>query len=223
MGQSGTKSFFFSIWKRLIPAIGHALLGHMKPHLLHKLNHLGTNLMNLKAKSLKIRSTLFICKYFLVKICSRSTPFQKSINILVITSETKLCSPHVSYTARGTFRWGVAVGGHTVQQSCPSARQQQRGFGFAYYLCRQTGEWASSVNASQCAYTSSTTETLHKFANFASLHNTSFDTATLMESAKHFLNFTSNPEIFQDPLDIIYFSRAVENYLPYLKVRAYTH
>ena len=83
---------------------------------------------------------------------SWTTPFQKSVNILVITSETKLCTPHVTYTSRGTFRWGVAVGGHTVQQACPSTRQQ-RGFGFAYFLCKQTGDWAPSVNASQCAYT----------------------------------------------------------------------
>jgi hypothetical protein len=95
-----------------------------------------------------------------------------------------------------------------------SSRQQQRGFGFAYYLCKNNGEWSPSVNASQCAYASETTETLHKFASM----NTSFDTVTLLESAKHFLNFTSNPELFQDPLDVVYFSKAVENYLPYLRV-----
>ena len=143
-----------------------------------------------------------------------SIPFQKSVNILVMTPETKLCSPFVTHTSRGTFRWGVAVGGHTVQQACPSTRQQQRGFGFAYFLCKQTGEWAPNVNATQCAYASVTTETLHKFASM----NTSFDTTTLLESAKHFLNFTSNPEIFQDPLDVVYFSKAVANYLPYLRV-----
>ena len=77
------------------------------------------------------------------------------------------------------------------QQSCPSSRQQQR-FGFAYFLCKQSGDWSASVNASQCAYTSETTETLHKFASM----NTSFDTVTLLESAKHFLNFTGNPSVF---------------------------
>ena len=39
---------------------------------------------------------------------------------------------------------------------------------------------------------------------------------TLLESAKHFLNFTSNPNLFQNPMDVVYFSQAVENYLPYL-------
>jgi hypothetical protein len=46
-----------------------------------------------------------------------ATPNQKSINLLVITPETKLCSPMVTHTSRGTFRWSVAVGGHTVQQA----------------------------------------------------------------------------------------------------------
>ena len=39
---------------------------------------------------------------------------------------------------------------------------------------------------------------------------------TLLESANHFLNYTSNPSIFQSPMDVVYFSQAVENYLPYL-------
>jgi hypothetical protein len=156
----------------------------------------------------------------------------------------------VTLTSRGTFRWGVAVGGHTVQQSCPSRREQPRAFGHAHFFCRcryyktvlivitdkavksgktkcknnefcyfmvttmveqkltvlpkliynigprPTGEWAAAVNATQCAYASATTETLHKFASM----NTSFDNYTLLESAKHFLNFTGNPEVFQVPI-----------------------
>jgi len=56
------------------------------------------------------------------------------------------------------------------------------------------------------------TDTLHKFATM----NTSFTMKTLLESANHFLNYTSNPRIFQSPMDVVYFSQAVENYLPYL-------
>ena len=41
--------------------------------------------------------------------------------------------------------------------------------------------------------------------------------STLLESAKFFLNYTSNPDLFQNPLDVVYFSQAVENYLPYLR------
>ena len=142
---------------------------------------------------------------------------QRSINVLVIQPEAKLCQPVVTPTSHGTFRWSVAVGGHVVQQACAGNRQLQQlpgGYSFAHYLCKANGEWAASVNASQCAFASETTETLHKFAGM----NTSFDSFTLLESARHLLNFTSNPEIFQDPLDVVFFAKAVENYLPYLRV-----
>ena len=46
--------------------------------------------------------------------------------------------------------------------------------------------------------------------------NMTFTPRTLMESARQFLNFTADPAVFQDEMDIVYFSHAVENYLPYL-------
>ena len=58
----------------------------------------------------------------------------------------------------------------------------------AFHFCRVNGDWAPRVNVSQCAYTSQVTETLHKFATMT--NNATFDARTLLESAKHFLNFT---------------------------------
>ena len=110
------------------------------------------------------------------------------------------------------------MGGHTLQLPCQKPKvkavvSDKKRLGFAYNFCLVSGEWSSTANTSQCAYTSAVTDTLHKFATM----NTSFfNSATLLQSAKHFLNYTQNPSIFQDPMDIVYFSQAVENYMPYL-------
>ncbi len=57
------------------------------------------------------------------------------------------------------------------------------------------------------------TDTLHKFASM----KTTFTLQTLLSSAKHFLNFTRDAgRDFNDPMDVVFFARAVENYLPYL-------
>ena len=114
-------------------------------------------------------------------------------------------------TSRGDYTFGTAIGGHTVQQPCEKIAEG-RLFGFAYLLCRESGEWAATVNTSQCAYTSTVTDTLHKFAAM----NMTFTPRTLMESARQFLNFTADPAVFKDEMDLVYFSHAVENYLPYL-------
>lgn len=121
------------------------------------------------------------------------------------------CTSLSCSTSRGDYTFGTAIGGHTVQQPCERIAEG-RPFGFAYLLCRESGEWAATVNTSQCAYTSAVTDTLHKFAAM----NMTFTPRTLMESARQFLNFTADPAVFQDEMDLVYFSHAVENYLPYL-------
>ena len=110
------------------------------------------------------------------------------------------------------------MGENTLQLPCEKTMKKAltgagKNLGFAYNLCLKSGEWSSAANTSQCAYTSPVTDTLHKFATM----NTSFfNSATLLQSAKHFLNYTQNPSIFQHPMDVVYFSQAVENYMPYL-------
>ena len=129
-----------------------------------------------------------------------------------------MCKPYVTKSPRGIYHWGSALGGHTLQLPCEkpikkSSYANGQRHGFAYNLCLVSGEWTSAANTTQCAYTSKVTDTLHKIANM----NTSlFNSETLYQSAKHILNFTQDPSIFQDPMDVVYFSKAVENYLPHL-------
>lgn len=133
-----------------------------------------------------------------------------SVDVMVLPQNVPVCNPITLTTSHGEYKWGSAIAGATVEQNC---HRGSRGKSVVSLQCRQTGEWSASANvSSSCAYTSQVTETLHKFATM----NTSFTRATLLDSAKHFLNYTSNPNLFENPLDVVYFSQAVENYLPYL-------
>ena len=141
-----------------------------------------------------------------------------SIHILVLPRKTPVCNPITLSTSRGTYYFQASVAGLSVTQPCKQKRTSYEGddsTAIASLQCRQTGEWAASVNVSECAYTSDFTDTLQKFAS--SMNVTSFTPNTLVESASHFLNYTANAESFANPMDVVLFSQAVENYLPYLK------
>ena len=146
-----------------------------------------------------------------VVTCATSNGANASVDVLVLTENIPICQPITLDTSRGQYKWGAAIGGNTLSQWC-QRRTNHYEIAEASLNCRHTGEWAATVNVSQCAYTSNVTDTLHKFATM----NDSFDMGTLLQSAKHFLNYTSDPRTFQNPMDVVYFSQAVENYLPYL-------
>lgn len=84
----------------------------------------------------------------------------KSLDVLVVGSSTRLCRPRETSTSRGRYSWGSAVGGHTVQQACRAPKDGAGFAGFAFRLCRESGQWAANVNTSQCGYTSRVSEAL---------------------------------------------------------------
>lgn len=134
-----------------------------------------------------------------------------SVDILVLPRNSAVCNPLEIDTSRGQYKWSAAIAGSTLRQWCQRRPSHQK-VAEASMHCQPNGEWATFFNVSQCAYTNDVTDTLHKFATM----NTSFTMNTLLESAKHFLNYTSDPRMFQNAMDVVYFSQAVENYLPYL-------
>ena len=145
--------------------------------------------------------------------CQVSDGSKISVDILVLPRDAPVCHPISLETSRGQYRWSASVAGTVLSQWCQRKPEHGQDSAQAMLECRQTGEWAASVNVSECAYTSEVTDTLHKFATM----DTSFTMSTLLDSAKHFLNYTSEPRMFQNPMDVVYFSRAVENYLPFLR------
>jgi len=69
------------------------------------------------------------------------------------------------------------------------------------------------LNTSRCAHTNDVTDKLYRFAM---MNNTVFDQVSLLQSARKLLEFTSHTKIFVDGMDLVYLSRCVENYLPFL-------
>ena len=147
-----------------------------------------------------------------VVACATQDGAKKQVDVLVLERDAPVCQPIALDTSRGQYNWGAAIRGSTIHQPCqkrPNFYQPAQ----AFLQCRETGEWSATVNVSQCAYTSNVTDTLHKFATM----NTSFDMSTLLDSAKMFINYTKmHYKTFDNPMDIVYFSQAVKNYLPHL-------
>ncbi len=86
---------------------------------------------------------------------------QRSVDVLVVGSTTKLCPPRMTETPRGRYSWGAAIGGHTVRQECRKRKEEEDGGGggsvtheMAHLLCKEGGRWAATANVSQCGYTS---------------------------------------------------------------------
>ena len=82
---------------------------------------------------------------------------KESTSVLVITSDTPVCPPRTTKTSRGSYTWGSAIGGHTVQQPCKKLKEGAH-YGFAFALCRESGERAQGVNVTHCGYTSNVRE-----------------------------------------------------------------
>ena len=187
---------------------------HLNNYTISKIYRKSENLERITL-SVSSLSSVHSGKWACVLESDSETVWQRSVNVLVITKYTRTCPPTQHDTSRGSYSWGVSVGGYTAQQSCKRPLQGRQ-FGYAYLHCREGGEWATNVNVTQCAYTNEVTDSLHKFAG---LNLTQFESQPeiLMQSAAKFLNFTDEPGVFRDPMDVVYFARAVENFLPYLR------
>ena len=145
--------------------------------------------------------------------CMASDGSRASTNVFILPSDSPICHPITLDTSRGTYYWSSTVAGQSQHQSCEKTNSGRTQSSLASLQCRQTGEWAASVNVSQCPFTSDFTDTLHKFASM----NTSFTRSTLFQSAAHLLNYTANAHAkFGNPMDVVFFSAIVEKYLPYL-------
>ena len=145
--------------------------------------------------------------------CMASDGSRASTNVLILPNNSPICHPIMLDTSRGTYHWSSTVAGQSQHQSCEKTSNERIQNSLASLQCRQTGEWAASVNVSRCPFTSDFTDTLHKFASM----NTSFTRSTLFQSAAHLLNYTANAHAkFGNPMDVVFFSKSVEKYLPYL-------
>lgn len=128
----------------------------------------------------------------------------KGITVVVISDETKYCPMAVTSNNKGTYNWPRTLVNYTVTISCESLNlnydeSQQK----ASYHCSTDGLW-KNLNTSMCSYISDTTKILEQFSKVNS---------SILESAKHFRNYTSNLKIFRDIMDLVYAVTTIDNYL----------
>ena len=141
-----------------------------------------------------------------------------SVGVAVISAGVVLCPASSTNSSKGVYQWGVTMAGSLATQHCHNTSQEtQGGSGSGQqssvtYQCQQDGSWGV-INDTACGHTSDVTDKLYRFAY---MNNSDFDQNTLIQSARKLLEFTSVSVSFQDGMDIVYLSRVLENYLPYL-------
>ncbi len=181
-----------------------------------------TTLPDFKISTLKFRRMETAFKGSLS--CSDKTARSPFVLVEVLAKDAPVCQPISLVTSRGNYVWGGAIGDVVLTQDCEQNMPQgggdrRRGWTRdppqASLQCRSTGEWSASVNVSSCAHVSHVTSTLYKFASMNTSHFHSAISA-LSQSARQLLNFTRGPQQFQNSMDLVYFTQAIENYLPYL-------
>ncbi|XP_068912534.1 adhesion G protein-coupled receptor A3 isoform X2 [Tenebrio molitor] len=133
----------------------------------------------------------------------------KGITIVVISDDTEYCPITVSSNNKGTYTWPRTVVNYTATIPCESLNlSYDVSLQKASYFCSEDGQW-ENLNTSMCSYTSDTTKILEQFSKVNS---------SLVESAKHFRNYTSTSEHFKDVMDLVFAVATMENYLKYLTV-----
>lgn len=142
---------------------------------------------------------------------SNDKTYSKGITIVVISDETEYCPITTSVNNKGSYMWPRTVVNHTVAVPCESINlstntSQQR----ATYFCSLTGEWID-LNTSKCSYISDTTKILEQFSKV----NLSLTKGAILESAKHFKNYTSDLKILKDVMDLVFVVKTIENYIGY--------
>ena len=148
------------------------------------------------------------------QLISNERNHSKGITVMVISDETKYCPITSTSDNKGTYVWPRTVVNYTVSVPCESIQLsddivQQR----ASYFCSPSGEW-NSLNTSSCSYISETTKILQQFSKV----NLNLTKDSILESAKHFKNYTADVKILRDVMDLVYTVRTIEKYVNFIPV-----
>lgn len=135
--------------------------------------------------------------------------YSKSIEVFVISEETKYCPLAYSSNNKGTYTWPRSIVNNTVSITCQSLNlslkvSEQN----AYYFCSPNGTW-ENLDTSACQYVSEPTKILQQFSKI----NTS-----VLESSELFKNYTSNLRMFRDVVDLKFAVDTIVNYLNSLPI-----
>lgn len=137
----------------------------------------------------------------------------KSISIMVISDETKYCPIETTNNNKGSYMWPRTVVNYTVSITCESLQLNNNiSIQKASHFCSKQGKWIN-LDTSKCGYVSETTKILEQFSKV----NFTLTKSTILESAKHFKNYTSDLKILKDIMDLVFVIKTIENYLDFLE------
>lgn len=148
------------------------------------------------------------------RLHSDQASLSRSIAVLIISNKTTYCDAKEITNNKGSYSWPRTIRGRVVRVPCYDDDTDDETF--ATHRCSNTGEWID-LNTDQCAYIDEMTKVLEQFAKL----NFSFARGSIIESAVRLKNYTNlvagglNP--FNDPMDIIFIAKTIQNYVDYLK------
>ncbi|XP_019760183.2 adhesion G protein-coupled receptor A3 isoform X2 [Dendroctonus ponderosae] len=127
----------------------------------------------------------------------------KSTAILVISDDTKYCPMTTTKGNKGTYIWPRTIVNCTVSIPCKFLNDYyDSSYQTVSHYCSSNGTW-QRLNSSRCSYISDTTRILE---GFSKVHN------SILESARHLKEYTTNISIFKDVMDLVYTVKTIESY-----------
>uniref|UniRef100_T1GI71 G-protein coupled receptors family 2 profile 2 domain-containing protein n=1 Tax=Megaselia scalaris TaxID=36166 RepID=T1GI71_MEGSC len=131
------------------------------------------------------------------------------------TENTQYCQPYKFENNKGKYYWPKTIREKTVRLPCVSDATATASSSYATAFCNEEGYWIN-INTDFCPYVSETTHILEQFAKV----NLSIAKGSVLESAKRLRNYTlysENLQKIKDPVDIVFISKTLENYLNFVK------
>ncbi|XP_063621830.1 adhesion G protein-coupled receptor A3 [Cydia splendana] len=132
-----------------------------------------------------------------------------TIRVTVLSNATRYCATNVSVDNKGLYSWPQVLLNHTAEVPC------RAGAGVATRTCGAEGVWLNA-NTSQCAYISNVTKLLQQFA-LLDLGLVQYSAVNATERLAALIRENTYPlALVDDPDDVMFVARAVNNYMHYV-------
>ncbi|XP_061713898.1 adhesion G protein-coupled receptor A3 [Cydia pomonella] len=133
----------------------------------------------------------------------------RTIRVTVLSNATRYCATDVSVDNKGLYSWPQVLLNHTAEVPC------RAGAGVATRPCGAEGAWLNA-NTSQCAYISNVTKLLQQFA-LLDLGLVQYSAVNATERLAALIRENTYPlALVDDPDDVMFVARAVDNYMHYV-------
>ncbi|XP_070508678.1 adhesion G protein-coupled receptor A3 [Chironomus tepperi] len=146
-------------------------------------------------------------------LISLQANLSRTVSVFVISEKTEYCKSIETNDNKGWFSWPKTIRGNNVKLPCSI---EGVGGSYAVRRCNEAGKW-EAIDNSNCPYIRETTRILEQFSKV----NLSIARGSVLESARRLKTYTSKlyedgQLKFQDPLDIVYIEKTIENYLEFV-------